>query len=283
MKSFILSIPDNLKKANKALDAKSVLCGNSWEVFNDDGIKQVFIFNKDNTLFISTNGDVLTSSWQYIPTNNSIIITTGDKTFLFRPAFCDNVIFALQKDGTEECYFLINENNLSLFPSRKLEELKSYFYELELSYPENERRLIELEHKREEEAQQKKIREEKEAKELLLNKNNEKRIIREYLETNYDIINKVFRRNIIAIIIISLFLILAPLLTISDNDEARGICLLLMVVIIGPVSPILYIIFSKGSLLVRRLENEGKQIRFLSEDEITAVYKEYKASINKIA
>ena len=165
MKSFILSISDNLKKANNTLDAKAVLCGNSWEVFNDEGIKQIFIFNKDNSLLISTNGDVETFSWQYIPTNNSIIITTGNKTSLFRPAFHNDVIFALQKDGTEEYYFLINESNVSLFPSRKLEELKSYFNKLELSYLENERRIIELEHKREEEARQNKLKAEQEAEE----------------------------------------------------------------------------------------------------------------------
>ena len=282
MKSFILSIPDNLKKANNTLDAKAVLCGNSWEVFNDEGIKQIFIFNKDNSLLISTNGDVETFSWQYIPTNNSIIITTGNKTSLFRPAFHNDVIFALQKDGTEEYYFLINESNVSLFPSRKLDELESYFHELELKHLEKERRIIELEHKREEEARQNKLKAEQEAEELLVNKNNEKRIIREYIDANYSTISSMFmKRQIIGIIFICLILLFAILSIIYLFDLALALSLIFLFFVLC-----FFAVFTadfKSLSLSRMLEKDGKEIRFLDLDEILTVYKEYKASINKIA
>ena len=66
MKTFLLNIPQRLKQIDQDLDVSAELCNKPWTVFNDEGIKQLFIFQPDGTLFITTNGLVSNSSWKYI-------------------------------------------------------------------------------------------------------------------------------------------------------------------------------------------------------------------------
>lgn len=127
MKTFIFSLPARLKSFNEKLDVKGALCGKSWEVFNDEGVKQLFIFNTDGTLLITTNGKVVKSSWQYISANSSVLITTDDETTMFHPAFYDNIIFALQQDGVERYLFMVDEKDRQVFPELTLQSLTSYF------------------------------------------------------------------------------------------------------------------------------------------------------------
>ena len=131
MKTFIFSLPARLRSFNEKLDVKGALCGKSWEVFNDEGVKQLFIFNTDGTLLITLNGKVIKSFWQYIPANSSVLITTDDETKMFRPAFFDNMIFALQQDGVERYMFMIDEQQKSAFPEITLKALNEYFEEKE--------------------------------------------------------------------------------------------------------------------------------------------------------
>ena len=136
MKTYLLNIPNELKKFSQELDAKALLSSKTWEVINDEGNRQVFIFQTDGTLLISTNGDVIKSSWQFIPTNMSIIITAEGKTTMLRPAYIDDTIFAMKKDGTQECCFLINEHEKNICPNRTLTELNSYFTQKLSASPE---------------------------------------------------------------------------------------------------------------------------------------------------
>lgn len=141
MKTFLLNIPNRLKLKDQELDAQAALCDKPWTVFNDEGIKQLFIFQPDGTLLITTNGVVSNSSWKYIPANKSIIITTENKSLMFHPAFLDDVIFALQQDGEGSSLFMIDENNKQSFLPNTLTELGAYF-------SDKERRLVEAEQQR---------------------------------------------------------------------------------------------------------------------------------------
>ena len=38
MKTFLLNIPNEIRSWNNSLDAKALLCSQSWNVFNDEGI-----------------------------------------------------------------------------------------------------------------------------------------------------------------------------------------------------------------------------------------------------
>lgn len=141
MKTFLLNIPNRLKLKDQELDAQAALCDKPWTVFNDEGIKQLFIFQPDGTLLITTNGVVSNSSWKYIPANKSIIITTENKSVMFHPAFLDDVVFALQQDGEGSSLFMIDENNKQSFLPNTLTELGAYF-------SDKERRLVEAEQQR---------------------------------------------------------------------------------------------------------------------------------------
>ena len=43
MKAYLMSIPDSIKGISDKLNVKSMLCDKSWVVFNDEGIKIVYI------------------------------------------------------------------------------------------------------------------------------------------------------------------------------------------------------------------------------------------------
>jgi len=109
MKTFILSIPESLRQMNAKIDAKAALCKKAWIVFNDEGVKQIFYFKKNGELKISTNGDVTKFTWEYEPSDNSIIVFgTNNSGALFHPIFCNDLVFALQKDSTEQYLCLID-------------------------------------------------------------------------------------------------------------------------------------------------------------------------------
>lgn len=127
MKTFLISIPQRLKLKSNELDAQATLCNKAWTIFNDEGVKQLFIFRSNGSLLVSTNGVVTNSTWEYIPANNSIILTTEGRSIMFHPAFIDDVVFALQQDGVESALFMIDENNKQFFFPETLSELAGYF------------------------------------------------------------------------------------------------------------------------------------------------------------
>ena len=83
MKTFLLNIPQRLRIESQKLDAQAVLCDKAWTVFNDEGVKQLFIFQPDGSLLITINGEVYNSTWKYLPVNNSVVINSEGKSRMF--------------------------------------------------------------------------------------------------------------------------------------------------------------------------------------------------------
>ena len=108
MKTYLFDTFNRYKRFSEELDAKTILCNRSWWVFNDSGEKEVYIFNTDGTLIIAVSGKVTNATWQYIPANKSLIITGNNQSYMVHPAFYDQMIFALQVDGTNDYAFLID-------------------------------------------------------------------------------------------------------------------------------------------------------------------------------
>ena len=131
MKAYLFNAINRYKKFSEELDVQTILCDKPWWVFNDSGEKEVYIFNTDGTLIISVSGRVTNATWQYISANKSIIIPGNSQSYMVRPVFYDKMVFALQVDGTNECIFLIDENNISLTNVKSLTDLKNYFFEKE--------------------------------------------------------------------------------------------------------------------------------------------------------
>ena len=127
MKTYLLETLNRYKRFSESLDTKAVLSNKAWVVFNDEGEKQVYIFQEDGTVLITTNGIGSVKTWKYIPANKSILINGEDNSFvMLRTAFVDENILAFQLDGTDRYAFMIDENNKALFAPKTLEELNTY-------------------------------------------------------------------------------------------------------------------------------------------------------------
>ena len=130
MKTFKLNIPKELRNWSNALDAIMVLCSRSWVVFNDEEIKEVYIFQEDGTLIVSKNGKVTKTRWEYIAQNTSLIIENIDSdTYMLKPTYYDNKVLALQVDGTNEYAIMINENCTEELMLDSLEKIRQYIDE----------------------------------------------------------------------------------------------------------------------------------------------------------
>lgn len=127
MKTYLFETLNRYRRFSESLDAKAVLSNKAWIVFNDEGEKQVYIFQEDGTVLITTNGIGSVKTWKYIPANKSILINGEDNSFvMLRTAFVDENILAFQLDGTDRYAFMIDENNKALFAPKTLEELNTY-------------------------------------------------------------------------------------------------------------------------------------------------------------
>ena len=109
MKTYLLDILNRYKKFSESLDVEAILCSKSWSVFNDSGCKEIYLFQHDGSLIISVSGEVTNATWKYIPVNQSILISTKSASYMLHPAFVDDIIFALQLDGTNQYSFMIDE------------------------------------------------------------------------------------------------------------------------------------------------------------------------------
>ena len=183
MKTFLFDSLNRFRRYSKELDTmaeiRKCLCGKAWLVFNNSGDREVYIFKEDGSLIISINGNITRGSWQYLSENNSIAISASNQEYMVHPAFLDNILFALQVDGTENYAFLIDQKNAQNFAPRSLDDLHQYFRQKEQKRIEEEnrkreeQRLAELKRieeenrKREEErlAEQKRIEKEKKERE----------------------------------------------------------------------------------------------------------------------
>lgn len=127
MKTYLLDIPNRYNRFSKNLDVKTILCNKSWLIFNDSGDKELYIFQENGSLITSVNGSVINATWQYISANNSLVISFKEQSYMLHPSFKDDVIFALQQDGTERFAFMIEENQSNFFHPKSLKELTAYF------------------------------------------------------------------------------------------------------------------------------------------------------------
>lgn len=131
MKTFLLDSFNRYKRFSEELDVKTILCNKSWLIFNDCGDKELYVFQENGSLIASVNGNVTNAKWQYIPANKSLVVSFREQSFMFHPSFINNVIFALQQDGTERFAFMINEEQSDSFYPKSLKELNNYFEGIE--------------------------------------------------------------------------------------------------------------------------------------------------------
>ena len=127
MKTYLLDILNRYKKFSESLDVEAILCSKSWSVFNDSGCKEIYLFQHDGSLIISVSGEVTNATWKYILVNQSILISTKSASYMLHPAFVDDIIFALQLDGTNQYSFMIDELQRDTFAPKSLSDIEKYF------------------------------------------------------------------------------------------------------------------------------------------------------------
>lgn len=139
MNTFILSAYNRYKRYAETTDIKSKLCNRTWIVFNDGGERELYKFREDGTIYIILSGCVTRGTWEYDPSDKSLIITAANQSYMVHPGMHEDILMALQIDGTEECAFLIEENNAQNFAPKSKTELIQYFEEKEQKMIEQRR------------------------------------------------------------------------------------------------------------------------------------------------
>lgn len=133
----------------------------AWHVLNDQNVKILYIFRKDGSLLISANGDVEKAHWEYIKENQTILIEQSTQCLLFHPIFYDDVVLAIQQDGTDRFLAMVNGDKVDKFLELTVESINKHF--LYAAHPEiREAETREAREKRErEELERKRILEER--------------------------------------------------------------------------------------------------------------------------
>lgn len=130
MKTYLLDSLNRYKRFSENLDVKTILCNKAWNIFNDIGKKEVYIFQENGDLIISINGEISDAKWTYIHANRSIRITSCDKSYLLNPFFFDDIIFSLQLDGTEKYIFMIDESKKEQLAIKSLVDITAHVKEV---------------------------------------------------------------------------------------------------------------------------------------------------------
>ncbi len=170
MKTYLFDTINRYKRFSESLDIRTTLCNKSWWVFNDSGVKSLYIFQDNGDLYITTNGVGIRGTWQYIAANKTVIINSENAVMMFHPSFIDDNILTLTLDGTNNCAFLIDENNRANFSPNSLSDLTKYFQkkeqkEIEAKKEEERKKKEEEERRRQEEENKRRQKEENRLKE----------------------------------------------------------------------------------------------------------------------
>ena len=117
MKTYVADFIPRFKKFSKKLDAESLLINQRWVVVDQiKSSKTMYIFqrrikliNKSPNLVVSKDGLVEKGFWELLD-SETLLITLGEKIFLFKHGFLDENILALKLDGKDEFAIFFNES-----------------------------------------------------------------------------------------------------------------------------------------------------------------------------
>lgn len=287
MKTYLLDILNKYNRFSEKLDVKTILCNKAWLVFNDEGKKELYIFQEDGSLIASVNGNVTYANWQYIPANKSIIISYNkEQPLMLHPAFIDNTIFALQQDGTNRFAFMIEENQSQYFNPKSLKELNAYFEGIrqkEIEDKEQARiRQIEQQRVAEEQERQAEIARKRE-EQRLAQIAKEKEILKQYKSfTLFKIVGKII------IVIIGILGTVAPIIQIKSVEDSTyelmyGLSPTITICIIVPCLCVSFHQIKKKmrTKLLHKYYQEQKEIKRKKQEEEEAIRRKKKEEIIK--
>lgn len=116
MKATIKYFLSNITAKNQKLAVKQILVDKPWALIDSDGEIQKLIFKDDNGLILSKNGKVVTGTWEYFPNSRALFIDRGTDKILLQDQYIDENILLMKRDGTDDEYFaLANENTIPTY------------------------------------------------------------------------------------------------------------------------------------------------------------------------
>lgn len=108
MKTFSIKIPKQVALTSQMEELPTILRSHSWKMFTGDDEHVILLFNENDRLLMSVNGEISFSSWEFIPQSKSVVIQK-DEALLFHPVYCSEIITVLQQECTSKCLILQNE------------------------------------------------------------------------------------------------------------------------------------------------------------------------------
>ncbi len=110
-KDYLKNIAFQLQSHNEIVKTKNILVGKPWAIIDGEKEMQKLIFESDGTLILSLNGQAKIGKWRYLPEAKSLLIDRVTDQILCNEAFINEAVMILKKDGTENEFFaLANEN-----------------------------------------------------------------------------------------------------------------------------------------------------------------------------
>lgn len=126
MRLYLKMLVDELRHHSISLKKQSILVNKPWTMIDEENEMQRLIFESNNQLVISKNGQVQMGSWDYYPEAKSILINRVTDRILLNEAFIDKGVMILKMDGTQNRFFVFANENLvpDLDVDRYLKELR---------------------------------------------------------------------------------------------------------------------------------------------------------------
>lgn len=113
MKHYLKNLLPRLQQYSKSLDHIENFVGQPWVLVDDALNRQVYVFQRDNSLIMSLNGQAQEGKWSYVPAVQSLLVDRGVDKILLNHAFVEKGLMVLKKDGyTEAPWVLINEREI---------------------------------------------------------------------------------------------------------------------------------------------------------------------------
>lgn len=110
----IQSFRSSLRNYSSQLANKNLLVDIPWTMVDGDLNLQRLIFNRNNSLYIITEGVIQESTWEYLPSMNSLAISIDGGKILMNEIFADGRVLILKKDGNSQDFIaFVNEPELS--------------------------------------------------------------------------------------------------------------------------------------------------------------------------
>lgn len=111
LKDYLKNIAYQLRTQSETVKAENILVGKPWAIIDGENQMQRLIFSSDGSLVLSINGQARTGKWRYFPEARSLMIDRVTDQILCKEAFINEGVMILRKDGTEDEFFaLANEN-----------------------------------------------------------------------------------------------------------------------------------------------------------------------------